>query len=148
MKPRHLEFQISLSRPRAEVFPFFADARNLELITPPWLKFSIVTPGPLRMGQGALIDYRLKVRGIPIRWRTEITAWEPPAWFVDQQRKGPYRLWIHEHRFLEHNGATEVTDNLTYIPRGGWLVDWIFVRRDVQKLFAFRQIKLRALFGG
>ena len=97
-----------LARPRAGVFEFFADAANLERLTPPWLGFEILTPRPIAMRVGALIDYRLRVHRIPLRWRTEITAWEPPVSFVDEQLRGPYRLWHHTHTFTEQAGGTAV----------------------------------------
>lgn len=80
-----------------EIFAFFCDAQNLESITPPWLKFEVLTPAPIELGEGALIDYRLRVRGIPLRWQSKITHWDPPHSFVDEQLRGPYRLWIHTH---------------------------------------------------
>ena len=139
-----------LPRPRAEVFPFFAEAGNLEAITPPWLRFRVLTPGPLEMRRGALIDYRLRLRGVPIRWRTEITAWEPPDRFVDEQVRGPYRLWVHEHTFEpETRGGiegTRVRDHVRYAVPGGALVDALFVRREVAAIFAFRQRVLAERF--
>src|SRR5277367_5549628 len=93
-----------LPRPRSEVFPFFSEARNLEELTPPWLNFEVLTPPPLVMKPGLLIDYRIRVHGIPIRWRTEILTWEPPERFVDTQLSGPYTLWHHTHTFTERDG--------------------------------------------
>jgi len=131
--------ELWLPRPREEVFPFFADARNLEIITPPWLRFETLTPGPIEMRPGARIDYRLRVHGLPIRWQTEIAEWQPPHRFVDQQLRGPYHLWHHTHTFLERNGGTLCRDEVLYRPRGGPLINWLFVRRDVEKIFAYRQ---------
>jgi ligand-binding SRPBCC domain-containing protein len=136
-----------LPRPLAELFPFFADAANLERITPPWLGFHILTPPPVEMRQGALIDYRLRVRGIPLRWRTRIAVWEPPARFVDEQVRGPYRLWVHEHTFAEQEGGTLCRDHVRYAVPGGELVHRLLVRPDVERIFAWRQQVLRDLFG-
>src|SRR4051812_11093101 len=91
---------------RQAVFSFFGDARNLEAITPPWLEFQILTPGEIRMQAGTLIDYQLRLRRIPVRWQTEITAWEPSRRFVDEQRRGPYRHWRHTHTFSDLDGGT------------------------------------------
>ncbi|MDB6151038.1 MAG: cyclase/dehydrase [Chthoniobacter sp.] len=132
--------------PRDELFSFFADAANLEALTPPWLKFSIITPVPIAMRPGALIDYRLRVRGVPLRWRTEITAWEPPVRFVDEQIRGPFRRWIHEHRFEPRDGGTLAVDRLRYAVPGGALINWLIVRHDVARIFAFRTAKLRERF--
>lgn len=134
-----------LSLPVERVFPFFADAANLETITPPWLRFEVLTPQPIAMRVGARIDYRLKLRGLPIRWQSEITAWEPPHRFVDEQRRGPYRLWIHEHTFTSRDGGTWVGDSVRYQVFGGRLVDRLFVRPDIVKIFAYRQEKLTEL---
>jgi ligand-binding SRPBCC domain-containing protein len=141
-----LECRLVVARPVVEVFDFFSDAGNLQAITPDWLDFSILTPRPIAMGPGAVIDYRLRVRGLPIRWRTEIPVWEPPHRFVDEQRRGPYRVWIHEHRFIARAEGTEVVDFVKYLPPGGWLVNWLFVRRDVETIFRYRQAKLREVF--
>lgn len=136
-----------LPTPRAELFPFFSEARNLEAITPPWLVFEVLTPGRVRMGAGALIDYRLRVHGIRFRWQTEITAWEPPHRFVDEQRRGPYRLWRHEHTFVEAGAGTLCRDEVEYRVAGGALVNRLFVRREVERVFAFRREALAARFG-
>ena len=123
MRTFELTSEVMLPRPPAEVFPFFADARNLERLTPPWLRFAVLTSGPIEMRPGATIDYRLRLRGVPIRWRSEITAWEPPLRFVDEQRRGPYRLWVHEHRFEERDGCTVASDHVRYAVWGGRVVD-------------------------
>ena len=138
--------ELWLPRPRAEVFPFFADARNLGVITPPWLSFEVLTPSPIGMRAGALIDYRLRFRGLPLRWRTEITVWEPPSRFVDRQLRGPYRLWHHAHTFEERDGGTLCRDEVRYAVLGGEWVNRLFVRRDVGRIFAFRRQKLLELF--
>ncbi len=137
-----------LPRKRDELVPFFADALNLETITPPWLHFQVLTPVPIEMRVGQVIDYRLRVHGVPVRWRSEITVWDPPHRFVDEQRRGPYRLWRHEHAFCEQDGGTLCVDHVRYAVTGGALVNALFVARDVRRIFAFRREKLRALFGG
>lgn len=139
--------ELWLPRAPAEIFPFFADARNLQAITPAWLDFQIVTPGPITMQAGTLIDYRLRVHGVPLRWRTRINVWEPPHRFVDEQLRGPYRQWLHEHTFVAQNGGTLARDVVRYAVPGGALVNWLFVRRDVERIFAHRQAKLRERFG-
>lgn len=134
-----------LPRPRPEVFQFFGEARNLEAITPPWLRFEVLTPAPIVMRAGTLIDYRIRIHGIPIRWRTKIVEWNPPHRFIDVQLRGPYTLWHHTHTFEEHSGGTLCTDVVRYHPRGGALMNWLFVRRDVEKIFGFRREKLAKL---
>ena len=106
--------ELWLPRPRTEVFHFFAEARNLENITPPWLKFEVLTPAPIEMRPGTLIDYRIRVHGLPISWRTEITEWQPPHHFVDVQLRGPYTLWHHTHTFEERDGGTLCLDHVRY----------------------------------
>jgi ligand-binding SRPBCC domain-containing protein len=146
MKEYHLAAELWLPRSRDEVFPFFAEARNLEQLTPPFLKFEVLTPDPIAMRAGALIDYRIRVHGLPIRWRTEIVEWDPPHRFVDVQLHGPYRLWHHTHTFEEKDGGTLCRDEVRYRPRGGALINWLFVRRDVERIFRYREEKLRELF--
>jgi ligand-binding SRPBCC domain-containing protein len=131
---------------RDEVFSFFADAFNLEAITPPWLKFSVLTPGPIAMRAGTLIDYRLRVHGLPLRWRSQITVWDPPFRFVDEQRRGPYRRWIHTHSFEEIDGGTLCRDEVHYAVPGGRFIHWLLVRRDVERIFAYRQDVVRHRF--
>lgn len=126
----------------AEVFPFFADPMNLDLLTPPWLGFRILTPAPVTMDVGTSIEYRLKLHGIPIRWRTEITAFEPPHRFVDRQVRGPYREWIHEHVFEEVDGHTIIIDNVHYAVPGGRIVHSLFVKRDLQRIFDYRHARI------
>ena len=138
--------ELWLPRPLAEVFPFFADAYNLETITPPWVNFTILTPRPIAMQAGARIDYRIRIHGLPVRWQTEITAWEPPYRFCDVQLHGPYRQWIHTHEFVAQNGGTLCRDEVKYAVWGGHLVNRLFVRRDVQKIFRFRRETLQQLF--
>lgn len=124
-----------------EVFEFYADAGNLERITPDWLGFRITTPQPIEMKPGALIEYRLELHHIPLRWLTRIEAWEPGERFVDVQVKGPYRLWHHTHTFEAHEQGTRVRDEVRYaLPLGplGELAHRALVRRDLERIFDFR----------
>jgi ligand-binding SRPBCC domain-containing protein len=138
--------QLFLPRPLREVFPFFADAGNLERITPPWLHFKILTPRPIVMREGTIIDYQLRIRGFRVHWQSEITGWEPPHRFVDVQRRGPYRKWIHEHTFTDCGDGSEIRDYVQYAPPGGWLANFLFVQRDIRKIFNYRTQELRAIF--
>jgi ligand-binding SRPBCC domain-containing protein len=135
-----------LPRKLDELFPFFANARNLEQLTPPWLRFSVLTPEPIPMRAGTQIDYRLRWRGIPLRWRSEIERWDPPHSFVDRQIKGPYRLWHHEHLFSERDGGTLIEDRVDYAVWFGVIAQRLMVRRDVEAIFAFRHKRLEELF--
>jgi ligand-binding SRPBCC domain-containing protein len=132
-----------IERPLDEVFPFYADAANLERITPPWLGFEVTTPKPIEMGVGTLIDYRLRLHGIPVSWRTRIEAWDPPHRFVDAQLSGPYLLWHHTHTFrADGPRATILGDRVRYaIPFGplGELARALLVDRDLQDIFDYRQ---------
>lgn len=125
--------------PVEQIFDYFGDAGNLEAITPPWLHFKVLTPQPIKMHPGTLIDYKLRLHMVPIRWRTEISAWEPPFRFIDQQLRGPYRKWIHEHTFVEQQGGTLMTDRVEYDVLGGSLIHSLLVRRDLLKIFEFRR---------
>ncbi len=139
----HKEVVLPCSRER--VFSFFADPRNLEIITPEWLKFRVLSRG-IEMRSGSFIDYRLRLRGIPIRWQSEITIWNPPHCFVDQQCRGPYTEWIHTHQFEEIEGSTKVLDDVRYDHLGGRWVNHLFVARDLEKIFSYRKSKLQELF--
>lgn len=144
---RTLIAELWLPRPVEDLFPFFSDAGNLERITPPLLEFRILTPRPIEMAEGALIDYRLKVRGLPVSWRTRISAWEPKRRFVDEQIKGPYRKWVHEHTFESKDGGTLCRDRVEYLAPGGSLVSRLFVDHDVLDIFRYRHGMLLELFG-
>jgi len=125
-----------------DVFSFFSDVGNLDKLTPPFLRFEILTSTPMVMRVGTLIDYRLRVRGLPIRWQSEITLWDPPHRFVDEQRRGPYRFWKHLHEFKTVDGGTEIIDRVHYAVPGGRLMHKLFVRRDLQTIFSYRVNKL------
>ncbi|HWQ91439.1 MAG TPA: SRPBCC family protein [Clostridia bacterium] len=147
MKEFVFETRFCLPRPREEIFDFFAETRSLETITPPWLKFEVLTPAPIVLRVGAQINYRIRVHGVPFRWCTDIVEWQPPVLFTDVQRSGPYRFWRHTHRFEEQNGGTLCIDHVRYWPRGGALLNALFVRRDVERIFSYREQRLKELLG-
>ena len=147
MPSSHHHSSLWLPRPLEQVFPFFADAANLQRITPPWVNFRIRTPLPIVMRQGSHIDYTIRVRGVPLAWKTEITSWEPPLRFVDEQIRGPYRKWVHTHTFTERDGLTLCEDHVEYAAPGGRLIHWLFVERDVERIFAYRRERLESIFG-
>jgi ligand-binding SRPBCC domain-containing protein len=125
-----------------ETFDLFADAFNLERITPPWLNFHVITPRPIEMREGTLLDYKLRLHAIPVTWRTRITEWSPPHRFVDEQLSGPYALWHHTHTFEPDGDATVIRDRVRYrIGFGplGSLALALFVRRDVERIFDYRR---------
>jgi ligand-binding SRPBCC domain-containing protein len=134
--------------PLADVFPFFADAANLESITPPFLRFRIATALPVAMGAGTLLDYRLRLHGVPIGWHTRISVWQPPRRFVDEQLRGPYALWRHEHRFTAtaDGHGTHVTDEVVYAHRGGAIANRLLVAPDLERIFRYRQERLAIAF--
>ena len=139
---RRLEREQILPGMPEEVFPFFADARNLEALTPPFLGFRILTPLPIEMREGALIDYSLSLFGAPMRWKTRIAVWEPGACFVDEQLSGPYALWRHTHSFERRGAGTLMRDVVEYRePLGplGTLAHHLFVARTVERIFDFRR---------
>jgi ligand-binding SRPBCC domain-containing protein len=135
-------------RRRDEVFAFFADARNLEAITPGFLRFRVVTPGRIAMAAGTLIDYRLSLFGVPFSWRTRIEEYVPGERFVDVQLSGPYRRWLHFHSFEDAPGGTLVGDRVEYeLPLGplGAVAHALLVRRSLARIFAHRQRRIAAL---
>jgi len=137
--------------PPSAVFPFFADAQNLERLTPPWLSFRILTPLPIEMRTGTRIDYRIGIRGVPVRWQTHIRRWQPPYAFADEQLRGPYSLWHHTHTFTPQRGGTLLSDEVRMRPKGGPLagaVMSLFVRRDVERIFRYRAEAMARRFGG
>jgi ligand-binding SRPBCC domain-containing protein len=139
----HAETWVDL--PRAAVFPFFADPANLQALTPPWLHFQIATPQPVAMKAGTTIAYRLRIRGVPVTWRSEISAYEPPEMFVDRQLRGPYRRWVHTHRFIPDRGGTLLVDDVEFDMLLPFLVAPL-VKRDLQTIFTFRHRALLARF--
>lgn len=146
-RSRALRTRLVVGKPLEETFAFFADAGNLQRLTPSWLSFSILTPLPIDMRQGTIIDYRLRLYGFPLKWRTIIEVWDPPHRFVDVQAKGPYLLWRHTHTFTPVPEGTAVEDRVEYRVFGGKLVDAIFVRRDLLRIFTHRQQAILTHFG-
>ncbi len=142
-----LKSEFLLPRKLEEIFSYFSSARNLEDITPAFLKFKVLTPGEIPMSVGTIINYDLRVRGMPIRWTSLISIWEPPYRFVDEQLRGPYRYWIHEHTFEECKDGILIKDSVRYQVFGGRLIHDLFVKRDVLEIFKYRKEKLITLFG-
>ena len=142
-----LTLELEISRPLDEVFDFFADAGNLERITPPELRFRILTPAPIEMKRGALIDYRLRLFGLPVSWQTLISEWNPPTHFVDEQLRGPYSEWIHTHRFFEKSGRTTIRDEVRYrLPLHPFSrLAQPLVRAQLSRIFAYRQQVARSI---
>ncbi len=138
MRIHVLEREQRLPGPPESVFGFFADARNLEAITPPLLRFRVITPDPIEMREGALIEYRLRLRGVPLRWHTRIDEWEPGVRFIDRQLSGPYKLWHHTHEFeADGPGHTLMRDTVRYAAPLDRLAHPL-VRRELDRIFAFR----------
>lgn len=138
-----------VTQPIEATFEFFSRAENLQALTPPWLEFRMVD-APKQMHAGSLIRYEMRVHKIPVRWTTQITAWNPPHGFVDIELSGPYAMWHHEHNFFAERGGTTIEDNVRYaLPFGviGQMARWMFVRRDLENIFDYRARKLRELFG-
>lgn len=132
-----------------QIFPFFSDARNLEKITPPWLSFCVRSVAPEPIVAGTLIQYQLRVHGVPFRWTTKITEWNPPHSFVDVELSGPYAQWIHTHRFEPRDGGTRMMDRVEYaLPFGllGSLAHVLLVKRDVERIFDYRRQKIAEIF--
>ncbi|HMQ78231.1 MAG TPA: SRPBCC family protein [Ignavibacteria bacterium] len=148
-KLRIISRETSVNKPIDEVFAFFAKAENLNIITPPELKFKITTPLPIDMKKGTLIDYKIKLNGIPFKWKTEITDWSPPYRFVDTQLKGPYRVWIHEHIFGSKGNNTFVKDIVSYLPPGRVLepvIHKLAVKKKLEHIFDYRMEKIKSIF--
>ena len=149
MKVYELRRETVIPRPLTEIFDWFSDARNLEILTPAFLHFKILTPTPIEMKAGAKIEYSIRVHGIPVRWKTTIESWDSPKSFVDTQTSGPYALWHHTHRFREHDSGTWMEDVVKYaLPCGvlGQLAHWLMVRRDVTAIFDYRAARIGELF--
>lgn len=140
----HLHRVAAVPASLGETFAFFADAANLERLTPPWLRFSIRTPAPIVMREGTVIDYRIRMRGLPMAWRSCIDVWEPGVRFVDRQIVGPYRWWRHEHRFEAFYGGTLVEDSVEYLPRFR-LLSGRLVERELARIFGYRQYALKQI---
>ena len=138
-----LEREQLIERPLEDVFAYFSQARNLERLTPPWLRFEVKTPEPIEMRVGTLIEYRLTLHGLPMRWVSRIDAWEQNVAFEDRQLRGPYSLWHHRHEFEPlGTSRTLVRDRVRYaLPLGplGELAHALFVQRDLDRVFAFRR---------
>jgi ligand-binding SRPBCC domain-containing protein len=146
MKTYEFKKDLWLPQSRVKVFEFFSNPGNLDRLTPAWLKFEILTPATIQMEKGALLNYRLRIHGIPIRWQSEITAWDPPYRFADRQNKGPYSLWVHEHLFEDHRGGTLVVDDVEYAVAGGAIVNGLLVAPDLDRIFKYRHRVLEGLF--
>lgn len=147
---RRIERAQLVPLPVAEAFAFFADAFNLEAITPPWLRFRILTPRPIPMQQGTVIDYRLTLHRLPVRWRTRIDRWEPRRCFVDRQVDGLFRLWEHTHSFEERNDGTLIRDSVLYrMPYGvlGTVAHGVLVARDLGRIFDYRRDAVGRVLG-
>jgi ligand-binding SRPBCC domain-containing protein len=140
----------TIPRPREEVFAFFADAANLERLTPAFLNFRILTPQPIGMAVGTRIDYSLRLFGVPLKWRTKITDWQPGVSFVDEQETGPYALWRHTHRFETVDGQTRIHDLVEYAePFGplGRIANTLVVKRTLDRIFDYRREATARIFG-
>ncbi len=150
MKTYNLKFEQKIDLPVSDVFDFFSKPENLSLITPSRLKFDIITPTPLEMKDGQLIDYSLKIMYvIKLHWRTLITHFEKPVKFIDQQIKGPYSLWHHTHKFKKIDGGTLIIDELKYaIPFGfiGRLIHFLYIKHDIKSIFEYRHKNLDKIF--
>ena len=150
MKARTLERTQNIDAPIDQVFDFFSNAENLQALTPPFLGFRILSDLPIEMREGARIEYSIRLFGIPLRWSTLISTWEPGVRFVDEQKKGPYALWHHTHEFIARGNTTEMRDVVRYKePLGflGSIAHFLFVRRTLDKIFDFRRDAVRNILG-
>lgn len=138
-----------VNKPLDEVFAFFEKPENLEVITPPWMKFKIKTPLPLIMKIGAEFDYKIILLGIPLKWKTIITEYEPPYKFIDEQKKGPYKLWVHTHTFEAVGDKTKIIDSVDYNLSGGMLggiINKIYISRNLKAIFDYRTVAIKKIF--
>jgi len=142
-----LKTQIVLPRRLDQIFAYFSSPKNLEEITPAFLKFKVLLSDHIEISSGSIINYDLRIHGLPIRWTTLISLWEPPFRFVDEQIRGPYRYWIHEHTFEESDSGVAINDFVRYQVFGGSFVHNLFVKRDLMRIFMFRREKLLTIFG-
>jgi ligand-binding SRPBCC domain-containing protein len=145
-KTYRLTSELRVPIPQNDVFVFFSDVHALKRITPPRMRVSILTPDPIEMQQGALIDFGFRVFGLPMRWRSKIAVWEPPVRFVDEQVSGPYRFWRHVHTFEEIGGGTLIRDIVDYRVPLGAIVHNLFVKRDLRRVFEYRSQQLSRIF--
>lgn len=146
---KQIEFTHWIAAPLDDVFAFFSSASNLEKLTPPWLHFKITGQSTPQIQKGTLIDYKLRIHGIPCRWRTLIEEWNPKTCFIDTQLKGPYRIWHHTHSFKEENGGVLMTDTIKYeVPFGalGNLIAGNYVSKDIHKIFNYRKEIINQIF--
>ena len=149
MKIFTLKRELVVLRSRQEVFAFFSRPENLSKITPPSMNFEILTPGPIDMHPGVIIDYSVKIMGLRTHWRTMISRYDPPHSFVDEQLKGPYTFWHHTHRFEDHERGTRIIDEVKYIMPFGWagrFVHYLLVRRQLDKIFDYRTAVISSMF--
>ena len=150
-EPRRIERSQLVTSALEESFAFFADAYNLEALTPPWLRFRILTARPIPMEKGATIEYVLTTHRLPVRWRTEISEWEPGRRFIDRQVEGPFRLWEHTHAFEQQPDGTMIRDTVLYrMPYGplGEIAHRIVIARDLERIFDYRRDAVERLLGG
>jgi ligand-binding SRPBCC domain-containing protein len=150
MSNRILVFETTINKPVEMVFGFFSKAENLNLLTPPHLNFKIITPSPIKLNKGAIIDYQIRLYGLPFLWKTEISEWQPPFRFVDTQLKGPYKTWIHEHSFSKDGDKTIMKDRVEYLSPGLFLepiIHSLFVKNKVKKIFDYREKSISRLLG-
>ncbi len=139
-----------INKPIEDVFEFFSNPDNLSVITPPKLGFKILTPTPIKMSAGRLIDYKIYLMGFPIHWRALITDFDPPHTFIDQQIKGPYTIWHHTHTFQKVDGGVEIKDRVVYsIPFSilGRILNFLWIRKDLENIFNYRKKVIDELFG-
>jgi ligand-binding SRPBCC domain-containing protein len=149
MKIYKLEREQVINKPIEQVFAFFEKPENLATITPPSMQFNILTPFPLDMKTGSIIDYAIKIFGFRIHWRTIIAGYDPPSGFVDEQLKGPYAFWRHKHQFEKIENGSLIRDKVNYaLPFGylGRLVHMIFVKRQLQHIFNYRSTAIKEIF--